>query len=114
MSDDLGPVSATVEGAVDSIDPILQELVDSALKERLKCPQFRVLVIGKANAGKTTIIEKMCNATVGEQPVVRDGSGELVRDAVTEICLILTLELLSGTVIRSMPRFWMSHHQRWE
>jgi GTP-binding protein EngB required for normal cell division len=31
---------------------------------------FRILIIGNANAGKTTILEKVCNAR-GQKPIIR-------------------------------------------
>ncbi|KAI0937866.1 hypothetical protein AcW1_003908 [Taiwanofungus camphoratus] len=40
------------------------------------CPQFRVLIIGKANAGKTTILEKMCNVKAGTRPTIYDENGK--------------------------------------
>ena len=40
------------------------------LKERYRCPYFRILVIGRANAGKTTILEKVCGVEKGTKPVV--------------------------------------------
>jgi GTPase SAR1 family protein len=43
---------------------------------RRQCPQFRILVIGKANAGKTTILRKVCNAKPDAKPVVYDAKGE--------------------------------------
>ena len=39
--------------------------------------QFRILVIGRANAGKTTILRNLCNAT-GE-PVIFDPTGKKVK-----------------------------------
>jgi GTPase SAR1 family protein len=42
---------------------------------RGKCPQFRILVIGKANAGKTTILRKVCNAKPDAKPIVYDAEG---------------------------------------
>ena len=50
---------------------------------RDQCPQFRILVIGKANAGKTTILRKVCNAKADEKPIVYDGEGKelIVNDA---------------------------------
>jgi hypothetical protein len=50
---------------------------------RRECPQFRVLVIGKANAGKTTILRKVCNAKPDAKPIVYDGEGRklIVDDA---------------------------------
>jgi GTPase SAR1 family protein len=49
---------------------------------RLTCDRFRVLVIGKANAGKTTILKKMCGAAADEMPVVRDKNGVVGADFV--------------------------------
>jgi len=40
------------------------------LKERYKCPYFRILIIGRANAGKTTILEKVCGVEKGTKPIV--------------------------------------------
>jgi len=50
---------------------------------RRQCRQFRILVIGKANAGKTTILRKVCNAKPDAKPIVYDGEGKklIVNDA---------------------------------
>src|SRR6266566_1941914 len=42
------------------------------LKERAKCPCFRILIIGRANAGKTTILEKVCGVAHGTKPIIFD------------------------------------------
>ncbi|EIW77595.1 hypothetical protein CONPUDRAFT_62041 [Coniophora puteana RWD-64-598 SS2] len=39
-------------------------------KIRATCPVFRVLIIGRANAGKTTILQKVCNVDKDTEPVV--------------------------------------------
>ncbi|KAN0115583.1 hypothetical protein V8E52_006702 [Russula decolorans] len=44
------------------------------------CERFRVLIIGRRNAGKTTILEKMTGSDVGAKPVIRDKEGRLVDD----------------------------------
>jgi septin family protein len=41
------------------------------LRKKFKC--FRVLILGRANAGKTTILQKVCNTD--EQPEIFDGKG---------------------------------------
>jgi hypothetical protein len=48
------------------------------LKDRYKCPYFRILVIGRANAGKTTILEKVCGVTKGTKPIIYDQNGKLI------------------------------------
>ena len=40
------------------------------LKDRYHCPHFRILVIGRANAGKTTILEKVCGVAQGTKPII--------------------------------------------
>jgi GTPase SAR1 family protein len=47
----------------------------SAEAIRAECPQFRILVIGKANAGKTTVLRKVCNAKPDAKPVIHDAKG---------------------------------------
>ena len=44
---------------------------------RRKAGSFRVLIIGRANAGKTTILQKICNTT--EHPEIYDSKGKKVR-----------------------------------
>ncbi|KAF8497218.1 hypothetical protein F5888DRAFT_1907042 [Russula emetica] len=44
------------------------------------CDRFRVLIIGRRNAGKTTILEKMTGSDEGAKPQIRDKQGRLVND----------------------------------
>jgi GTPase SAR1 family protein len=46
------------------------------LKERYECPHFRILVIGRANAGKTTILEKVCGVAKGTKPIIYGKGGK--------------------------------------
>ncbi|KDQ53288.1 hypothetical protein JAAARDRAFT_39357 [Jaapia argillacea MUCL 33604] len=55
-----------------------REVID-IMALRASCPQFRILVIGKANAGKTTILHKVCNATPETKPIVYDHRGKKLR-----------------------------------
>ena len=43
---------------------------------RKKFPRFRILVIGRANAGKTTILKRICDST--ENPEIYNEQGEKV------------------------------------
>ena len=48
------------------------------LRKQYRCPYFRILVIGRANAGKTTILEKVCGVAKGTQPIIIcDKNGKL-------------------------------------
>ncbi|KAI6139295.1 hypothetical protein BKA82DRAFT_4223615 [Pisolithus tinctorius] len=47
-----------------------------AKKQIDRIPRFRILVMGRANAGKTTVLQRVCNTT--DQPEIFDGNGEKV------------------------------------
>ena len=48
-----------------------------ACRERYKCSHFHILVMGRANAGKTTILEKVCGVAKGTEPIIiYDKSGQ--------------------------------------
>ncbi|KAF8126798.1 GTP-binding protein, partial [Boletus edulis] len=49
---------------------------DRAATVRKKFPRFRILVIGRANAGKTTLLQRVCKTT--ESPIVRNRNGKKV------------------------------------
>jgi len=52
-------------------------------KMRQATERFRILIIGNANAGKTTILEKVCNAK-GRSPEFLDAENKKVRDLVSK------------------------------
>jgi hypothetical protein len=59
--------------------PIVADMpfdVDKAIELRSQCEHFRILVIGRANAGKTTLLKKVCNSLV--DPEIFSPSGEQV------------------------------------
>jgi GTPase SAR1 family protein len=47
---------------------------------RKQCPRFRILIIGRANAGKTTILQRVCKTM--EDPEIFTPQGE-------KVCLLL-------------------------
>ena len=50
--------------------------MDKAIDVRSKISHFRILIIGRANAGKTTILKKVCNSV--EDPEIYDTNGDKV------------------------------------
>ncbi|KAF8638782.1 hypothetical protein AX14_010151, partial [Amanita brunnescens Koide BX004] len=54
----------------------MEQLEVVKLKERYKCSHFRILIIGRANAGKTTILEKVCGVQQGTKPMIYDQDGK--------------------------------------
>jgi len=57
--------------------PLRQGALDAA-DIRRECPRFRILIIGKANAGKTTILRKVCNAKPDTKPDIYDAEGKKI------------------------------------
>ena len=53
------------------------------LRRQYRCPHFRILVIGRANAGKTTILEKVCGVRQGTHPIIYDKNGKLDESPIT-------------------------------
>ena len=63
---------------------------DQKLREKYR--HFRILVIGRANAGKTTLLKRVCNTT--EEPCIYDEDGKnLVR-------FLLNLEKIRSLIVR--------------
>jgi signal recognition particle receptor subunit beta len=52
---------------------------------RQETKRFRILIIGNANAGKTTILEKVCQAK-GRNPVFLDAAGNKVSSVLSNSC----------------------------
>jgi predicted GTPase len=50
-------------------DPLREELKE-------KCQRFRILIIGRANAGKSTILKRICDTT--DEPEILDSEGNKV------------------------------------
>jgi GTPase SAR1 family protein len=52
--------------------------MDSERTQELKdkCRKFRILIIGRANAGKTTILQRVCDTI--EEPEIYNKDGEKV------------------------------------
>jgi ABC-type uncharacterized transport system ATPase subunit len=71
-------VSSPPENEIDWLFIVAQVEDITVLREQYRCPHFHILVIGRANAGKTTILEKVCGVAKGTQPVIiYDEKGKL-------------------------------------
>ncbi|KAI6015416.1 hypothetical protein BKA83DRAFT_4341667 [Pisolithus microcarpus] len=93
---DLGAVASdlmgevTDQGDVDTMAGIETTPASSAFRMDPKMAReymeilnrFRVLIIGRANAGKTTILQRVCNTV--ENPEIFDGNGEKIDNAVVQ------------------------------
>ncbi|KAF8800989.1 hypothetical protein BYT27DRAFT_7198770, partial [Phlegmacium glaucopus] len=51
--------------------------MDDTFKLRQKYTRFRILIVGRANAGKTTLLKRVCNTT--EEPCIYDEKGNNLR-----------------------------------
>ena len=66
-----------------------------------KIGRFRILIVGRANAGKTTLLQRVCNTT--ENPEVFDGAGNKVN---TILPSVQHQNHLLINPIRSMAPLW--------
>jgi len=79
-------MSTANKEAQSSIDALpFRQGALSAEEIRRECPRFRILIIGKANAGKTTILRKVCNAKPDAEPIVYDAEEMVVEQAPTNV-----------------------------
>ncbi|KAJ7932357.1 hypothetical protein B0H13DRAFT_1955033 [Mycena leptocephala] len=53
--------------------PVAELPEDSIIDIRSKCSHFRILVIGRANAGKTTLLKRVCNSVKEPKIYGKDG-----------------------------------------
>ncbi|KAG1889584.1 GTP-binding protein [Suillus fuscotomentosus] len=66
--------------------------------------RFRVLILGRANAGKTTILQKVCNTM--DRPEIYDTKGKKIDAAVVESSIKRgTHEIANEMVFKSNPGF---------
>jgi Flp pilus assembly CpaF family ATPase len=73
-------MSTAKEEAASSSDALpFRQGARRAEEFRAECPRFRILIIGKANAGKTTILRKVCNAKPDAKPIIYDEKGKEVK-----------------------------------
>ncbi|KAJ7871614.1 hypothetical protein B0H13DRAFT_2060407 [Mycena leptocephala] len=59
--------------------PVAELPEDSIIDVRSKCSHFRILVIGRANAGKTTLLKRVCNSV--KEPKIYGKDGKKVHSA---------------------------------
>ncbi|KAI6149310.1 GTP-binding protein [Pisolithus tinctorius] len=70
--------------------------------DRIK--RFRILVMGRANAGKTTILQRVCNTT--DQPEIYNGKGKKVNATVLQGSLKRGYHSIDDELVfKSNPRF---------
>ncbi|KAJ6522849.1 hypothetical protein B0H10DRAFT_2206114 [Mycena sp. CBHHK59/15] len=82
----LKSVSSLLDDGHEAIETLSQPPISmsyTAQEIRELCPQFRVLVIGRRNAGKTTILKKMSGSD-GSDVEIRDVNGNKVDPSVLE------------------------------
>ncbi|KAG8824695.1 hypothetical protein FRC19_001275 [Serendipita sp. 401] len=71
---------------------------------RSACRRFRILIIGRANAGKTTILQKVCNTT--ELPVVYNTKGKEIDPVILEASASRGLHNIEDEMVfKSNPGF---------
>ncbi|KAG9311712.1 hypothetical protein JVU11DRAFT_7950 [Chiua virens] len=80
---------------------------------RKKFGRFRILIVGRANAGKTTILKQICNST--EDPVIYDPRGKKVNlEKLQESRVRGIHDIENELVFRSNPNFVFHDSQGFE
>ncbi|KAF8797463.1 hypothetical protein BYT27DRAFT_7204554 [Phlegmacium glaucopus] len=71
---------------------------------RARARRFRILVIGRANAGKTTILQKVCNTA--EQPEIFNTKGKKVKNSILKPSVERGMHNIENELIfKSNPQF---------
>jgi len=86
-------MSSVNKGAQSYGDPPVRQGSLSAEEIRDECARFRILIIGKANSGKTTILRKVCNAEPDAKPIVYDAKGKELKVRFGEFALLAKTKL---------------------
>ncbi|KAI0245092.1 hypothetical protein BJV78DRAFT_1289161 [Lactifluus subvellereus] len=78
--------------------------MDRAIEYRSKCKHFRTLIIGRANAGKTTLLKKVCNSI--EDAEIFSPSGKKLDPTVVQESSERGIHNIKNELIfRSNPQF---------
>jgi GTPase SAR1 family protein len=83
--------------------------MDKTIKLRSKCRHFRILVIGRANAGKTTILKKVCNSI--DNPQIFSPKGKKVISRARAIYLNIIdhfLLQIDSVTVEGSSEVWLS------
>ncbi|KAJ7713071.1 GTP-binding protein [Mycena metata] len=81
-----------------------------AVDVRSKCQHFRILVIGRANAGKTTLLKKVCMSV--EDPEIFDPDGKKIDPNVVEGSTDRGLHDIENQLIFRSNRQFIFHDSR--
>ncbi|KAI5984576.1 hypothetical protein F5J12DRAFT_729308 [Pisolithus orientalis] len=101
------PTEAAPPVALDTVAPTRASAYrldpTEAKKQIDRIPRFRILIMGRANAGKTIALQRVCNTT--DQPEIFDGNGEKVRGAHIKLMQRGYHNIEDELVFKSNPRF---------
>ncbi|KAH0583396.1 hypothetical protein H2248_009023 [Termitomyces sp. 'cryptogamus'] len=77
---------------------------EQAIKNRKRAERFRILIIGRANSGKTTILKRVCNST--EDPEILDGTQQPIDPSILKPAASRGLhEIENEMIFKSNPEF---------
>ena len=109
----MSSVNKEVQLSSDAL-PFRQGAKDAAEIRTKLCTHFRILVIGKANAGKTTILRKVCNAKPDAKPIVYDADGKEVNLEVRQkVRQEVTVQHVPTKVPRDSSNLGITNKKTW-
>ncbi|KAI6141989.1 hypothetical protein BKA82DRAFT_19790 [Pisolithus tinctorius] len=99
------PASTGEESSTSPPFRPLNRLDPAKAKEHVdRIHRFRILVMGRANAGKTTILQRVCNTT--DQPEIFNGEGQKVEPTMVQGSIKRGYHNIEDELVfRSNPRF---------
>ncbi|KIO12413.1 hypothetical protein M404DRAFT_993407 [Pisolithus tinctorius Marx 270] len=99
-----GPTTTEATAPASSSSPAYHLNPERAKKYMKNITRFRILVIGRANAGKTTILQRVCNTV--DDPEIFDGKGNKIDSALVQGSLKRGYhDIKDEFVFRSNPGF---------
>ncbi|KAJ8579474.1 GTP-binding protein [Rhizopogon salebrosus TDB-379] len=81
--------------------------MESTQNIREKFGRFRILVVGRANAGKTTLLQRICNTT--EKPEIFDRKGNKIDAATVQGSLIRGYHTIENELVFGSNRDFVFH-----
>jgi GTP-binding protein EngB required for normal cell division len=84
--------------------------MDKAIDLRSKCGHFRILIIGRANAGKTTLLKKVCNSV--DDPEIFSPSGEKLDPTLVQESSERGLHDINNQLVFKSNRQFIFHDSR--
>jgi len=109
--------ASTVRTSIRGLSPVAKNSItssDMAPTEdiRAKFGRFRILVVGRANAGKTTLLQRVCNTTENPEIFDREGKKVNLTSVRHQTHLPINRDQIDATVVQGSVNVWTQAFER--